>query len=190
MAEQNQSDAHWRDLADLLGLPGGESAPASKPAPAPPPSPPSGPVKVEQPPPPPPRGVEEERPMPTRTSRALSRYRKRSRPAGKPSSTKGTTRPWMKRCCATSRPRRSLRSPSARSPWNRRKPAAPRPAKRTNRGAAGGAAAGRRGGAEADDRPPQAGEPRRDDREPRRDGRAGAAQRRPAPRRGAAPRTP
>ena len=43
MAEQNQTDERWRELAELLGLPDGS---------APPPSPP---VKVEKPPPPAPR---------------------------------------------------------------------------------------------------------------------------------------
>ena len=62
MAEQNQTDDRWRELADLLGLPGDGPAPAKEPAPAPP-------VKAEVPPRAP-REVEEERPMPHFTHEA------------------------------------------------------------------------------------------------------------------------
>ncbi len=55
MAEQHRTDDHWRELADLLGVPGDNPAKASPPMP---------PRKTEAPPSSAPREFEEERPIP------------------------------------------------------------------------------------------------------------------------------
>jgi ribonuclease E len=191
MAEQNQTDDRWRELADLLGLPGDGPAPA-----------PAPPIKAELPPAPPALEVEEERPIVHEArieqmsegaspgwesefdegddDTAIDESLLRDEPAGEePAEIDGEE--FME-----AGGEEIVEPVEGGSPVSEEDK--PRRGRRRRR-------RGRRGGREGEERPPQAGEPRRDDREPRRQpepeprerGR-GDRRRDEEPRRGAPPR--
>jgi hypothetical protein len=170
MAEQNQTDERWRELADLLGLPGDGPAAASEKAPAPPPAPRE--VEVERPSP---RVHEEPRlePMAEETplgwesefdegddDTAIDESLLRDEPIGEEPADIGGEEP------ADIGGEEPVEPAEGGAPVSEEDK--PRRGRRRRR-------RGRRGGRDGDERPPQAGEPRPEHPpqagEPRRDDR-------------------
>jgi hypothetical protein len=169
MAEQNQTDDHWHELAELLGLPAGEAA-AKEQAPA-------SPVNWEMPAPPASPDVEAERLSPRVTDEvrlepmaeeappgwesefdegdddtAIDESLLRDEPAGEAPADVGNEE------FVEAGSEEPVAPAEGGTPVNEEDK--PRRGRRRRR-------RGRKGGRDGDERPPQAGEPRRDEREPR-----------------------
>jgi hypothetical protein len=179
MAEPNQTDERWRELAELLGLPEG-AAPAREQAPAP--VPPSPPVKVDRPAAPAPREVEVERPSLRAPEEPRFEPRAEEEPPGWESEFDGgdddTT---LDESLLRDEPVSEEEGVDVGSeePAEPAEPGAPVSEEDKPRRGRRRRRRGRRGGRDGDERPPQAGEPRperapqvgeprRDERGPRR----------------------